>query len=67
MEAKNLNIEINFNGRILDIAEESSSGCVYRIHNERELIEYVMAYVLDCLDPDIKYGFELKEIKTDLN
>ena len=67
MEAKNLNIEINFDGKVLDIAEESSSGCVYRIHNERELIEYVMAYILDCLDPDIKYGFELKEIKTGLN
>ena len=52
---------------VLRHPEESSSGCVYRIHNERELIEYVMAYVLDCLDPDIKYGFELKEIKTDLN
>ena len=67
MEAKNLNIEIDFDGKVLDIAEGSSSGCVYRIHNERELIEYVMAYVLDCIDPDIKYGFELKEIKTDLN
>lgn len=61
MESKNLNIEINFDGKVLDIAEESSSGCVYRIHNERELIEYVMAYVLDCLDPDLKYSFELKE------
>ena len=61
MESKSLNIEINFDGKVLDIAEESSSGCVYRIHNERELIEYVMAYVLDCLDPDLKYGFELKE------
>lgn len=61
MESKNLNIEINFDGKVLDIAEESSSGCVYRIRNERELIEYVMAYVLDCLDPDLKYGFELKE------
>ena len=67
MGSKNLNIEINFDGKVLDIAEESSSGCVYRIHNERELLEYAMAYVLDCLDPDIKYGFELKEIKTDLN
>ena len=67
MESKNLNIEIDFDGKILEIAEESSSGCVYRIHNERELIEYVMAYVLDCLDPDLKYSFELKEIKTDLN
>ena len=67
MESKNLNIEINFDGKVLDIAEENSSGCVYRIHNERELLEYAMAYVLDCLDPDIKYGFELKEIKTDLN
>ena len=61
MESKNLNIEINFDGKVLDITEESSSGCVYRIHNERELIEYVMAYVLDCLDPDLKYGLELKE------
>ena len=61
MESKNLNIEINFDGKVLDIAEESSSGCVYRIHNEHELIEYVMAYILDCLDPDLKYGFELKE------
>ena len=67
METKDLKIEVDFDGKVLDIAEESSSGCVYRIHNERELIEYVMAYVLDCLDPDIKYGFELKEIKTDLN
>ena len=65
METKNLKIEVDFDGKVLDIAEENSSGCVYRIHNE--LIEYVMAYVLDCLDPDIKYGFELKEIKTDLN
>ena len=61
MEGKNINIKKNFDGKVLDIAEESSSGCVYRIHNERELIEYVMAYVLDCLDPDLKYGFELKE------
>ena len=61
MESKNLNIEIDIDGKILEIAEESSSGCVYRIHNERELIEYAMAYVLDCLDPNIKYGFELKE------
>ena len=67
MESKNLNIEINFDGKILEIAEESSSGCVFKIHNERELLEYVMAYVLDCLDPDLKYGFELKEIKMDLN
>lgn len=67
MESKNLNIEIIFDGKILEIAEESSSGCVFRIHNERELIEYAMAYVLDCLDPDLKYGFELKEIKTNLN
>lgn len=67
MESKNLNIEIDFDGKVLDIAEENSSGCAFRIHNERELLEYVMAYVLDCLDPDLKYGFELKEIKTDLN
>ena len=67
METKNLKIEVDFDGKVLDIAEENSSGCVYRIHNERELIEYVLAYVLDCLDSDIKYGFELKEIKTDLN
>ena len=63
MEAKNLKIEIDFDGEMLEIAEESSSGCVYNIHNERELIEYVVAYVLDCLDPDLKYGFELKEEK----
>ena len=63
METKNLKIEVDFDGKVLDIAEESSSGCVYRIHNERELIEYAMAYVLDCLDPDLKYGFELKEEK----
>ena len=61
MESKNLNIEINFSGEVLDIAEESSSGCVYRVHNKRELLEYAMAYVLDCLDPDLKYDFELKE------
>ena len=67
MESKNLNIEIDFDGKSLEIAEESSSGCVFRIHNERELLEYAMAYVLDCLDPDLKYGFELKEIKTNLN
>ena len=62
METKKLKIEIDFDGKVLDIAEESSSGCVYRIHNERELIEYAMAYVLDCLDPDIKYSFELKKM-----
>ena len=67
MSTKNLNIEIDFDGKVLEIAEESSSGCVYNIHNERELVEYVMAYVLDCMDPDLKYGFELKEIKMDLN
>ena len=61
MESKNLNIEIDFDGKVLEIAEESSSGCVYRIHNERELVEYVMAFVLDCMDPDLKYSFELKE------
>ena len=61
MESTKFNIEIDFDGKVLDIAEENSSGCVYRIHNERELIEYAMAYVLDCLDPDLKYGFELKE------
>ena len=61
MEAKNLKIEIDFDGEMLEIAEESSSGCVYNIHNERELVEYVMAYVLDCMDPDLKYSFELKE------
>ena len=62
MEAKNLNIEIDFDGKILEITEESSSGCVYRIHNEREFIEYAMAYVLDCLDPGLKYSFELKKM-----
>ena len=67
MESKNLKIEVDFDGKVLNIAEESSSGCVYRIHNERELIEYAIAYLLDCLDPNLKYGFELKEIKTDLN
>ena len=61
METKNLYIEIDFDGKFLEIAEESSSGCVYNIHNERELVEYVMAYVLDCMDPDLKYSFELKE------
>ena len=61
METKNLKIEVDFDGKVLDIAEESSSGCVYRIHNELSLIEYDMAYVLDCLDPDLKYSFELKE------
>ena len=62
METKNLNIEIDFDGKILEIAEESSSGCVYRIHNERELVEYVIAYVLDCMDPDLEYSFELKKM-----
>ena len=62
MESKNLNIEIDFDGKILEIAEESSSGCVYRIHNERELVEYVIAYVLDCMDPNLKYSFELKKM-----
>ena len=54
MEAKNLKIEIDFDGEMLEIAEESSSGCTYSIDNEREFIELVISYVLDCIDPDCK-------------
>lgn len=60
MEAKNLKIEIDFDGKNLVIAEEGSSGCAYTVKNEREFIEYVISYVLDCVDPELKYGFELK-------
>ena len=60
MEAKNLKIEIDFDGKNLVIAEEGSSGCTYTVKNEREFIEYVISYVLDCIDPELKYGFELK-------
>lgn len=60
MEAKNLNIEIDFDGKTLIIAEKGSSGCAYTVKNEREFIEYVILYVLDCVDPELKYGFELK-------
>ena len=63
MEAKNLKIEIDFDGEMLEIAEESSSGCTYSIDNEREFIELVISYILDCIDPDCKYIFELKKIK----
>ena len=65
MKTKNLNIQIDFDGKVLEIAEESSSGCTYNITNEREFIEYVVSYVLDCVDPELKYGFELKEEKMD--
>ena len=60
MEAKNLNIEIDFDGKTLIIAEKGSSGCAYTVKNERGFIEYVILYVLDCFDPDLKYVFELK-------
>mgnify|MGYP001777121371 CR=1 FL=1 len=60
MKAKNLKIEIDFDGKTLIIAEEGSSGCAYTVKNEREFIEYVISYVLDCVDPELKYGFELK-------
>lgn len=61
MEAKNLNIKIDFDGKVLNIAEEGSSGCTYNIKNEREFMEHVVGYVLDCIDPELKYIFELKE------
>ena len=60
MEAKNLKIEIDFDGKNLIIAEEGSSGCAYTVKTEREFIEYIISYVLDCVDPELKYGFELK-------
>ena len=63
MEAKNLKIEIDFDGKNLVIAKEGSSGCTYSIDNEREFIELVISYVLDCIDRDCKYIFELKKIK----
>lgn len=67
MEAKNLNIEIDFDGKNLIIAEEGSSGCTYNINNEREFMERVVGYVLDCIDPEFKYSFELKETNLKRN
>ena len=50
MEAKNLKIEIDFDGKNLVIAEEGSSGCTYNIDNEREFIELVILYVFEFFE-----------------
>lgn len=58
MERMNLNIAIDFDGKELFIAENGSSGCTYLPQNKKELIEYVVGYVMDCTDE--KYDFEMK-------
>ena len=63
MEKFNKKFEIDFDGKELFIAEESSSGCTYKIKNKKELVERIFCYVADCVDPDMEFDFELKEAK----
>ena len=61
MEEIYANISIDFDGENLEIAEECSSGCSYEIKSKEDLLEYIIGYVLDCIDTDCKYDFELKK------
>lgn len=61
MERMNLNIVIDFDGTELFIAEDGSSGCTYHPQNKKELIEYVVGYVMDCVD--VEHDYEMKIIE----
>ena len=64
MEEIYSNIDIDFDGETLFIAKDHrSSGCVYYdVNTKRELIEHILEYVLNCVDQDNEYDFELKEL-----
>lgn len=49
------NIDINFDGKDLYIAEASSSGCKYTISNKKELLETICNYIADIVDTDNEF------------
>lgn len=56
-----LQIQIDFDGKELFIAKENSSGCSYEIESKEELLEHIIGYVMDCIDPKFEFDFELKK------
>lgn len=53
------NINIDFDGKVLNIAEESSSGCSYNVTNEQDLFDYILGYVMDIVDETFEYDFKV--------
>lgn len=64
MEEFYSNISIDFDGETLFIAKDHrSSGCVYYdVKTKREFIKHTLEYILNCIDQDREYNFELKEL-----
>lgn len=55
MDSLYKSIAIDFDGETLFIAEETSSGCKYKVSNKQEMIQEVCNYIADCLDQDNEY------------
>lgn len=64
LEKLQLQIEIDFDGKELFIAEESSSGCSHEIESKEELLEHIIGYIMDYVDPELEFDFELKRKET---
>lgn len=57
------NININFDGKELFISEDTASGCKYPISTKKELIEYVVNYVMDYVDTEHEFHVEVVHAK----
>lgn len=55
MGDRNYDFSVSLKGDSLFVGELSASGCEYKVHDEKELLEAVLCYIADCIDKNCKY------------
>lgn len=61
MENFNFNINIDFNGESLFIAEDSSSGCTYKTTSKEEMLQEIWNYIADLIDVENEIDINLEK------
>lgn len=59
MEKFKKTFEIDFDGNTLFIAEENSTGYSCEVNNKRQLLDRIVDYVMEEIDPEFDYCFEI--------
>lgn len=58
-------IQIDYNGENVYLAAENASGCTYGVASKKELVERIVNYVLDTVDPDNEFVASVTEASTE--
>ncbi|MCR0316637.1 hypothetical protein MKA27_19765 [[Clostridium] innocuum] len=62
MEDMNYDFSVSLKGDSLFIAELSASGCEYKVHDEKVLLEAVLCYIADYIDKNCNYRVIVEKI-----